>query len=197
MAAICVAALLATFIAELQPSVAAVAVYESAHAAPIQGSPSASVLVLTILHSARSWGHDRSFLDYLQLLEGLDFPASQLSVGLLVSEREEFEAVSAAAQANSFTNSISDFSIMYADSSEKKVPYVQRKVVLYEHTSRRRMIARLRNLAMYSFLKLHHTAVFWVDADVIRVPGAFPGTWLTRRRSDPTIVLADLQECTT
>ena len=170
-AAVCVAVLLATCLARMQPGSAAVAAFEAAHAATNAASAGADVLVLTILHNVRSWGHGRTFLDYVELLEGLDFPGGQLSVGVLVSERQEFEAVSTAAEASRFANSVADFSVMYADSSERKVPRDQRKVEFFEHTSRRRMIARLRNLAMHSFLKLHHTAVFWVDADVVRVPG--------------------------
>ena len=170
-AALCVAVLLATCMACMQPGSAAVAAFEAAHAAAGMASAGAHVLALTILHNGRSWGYRRTFLEHLELLEGLSFPGSQLSVGLLVSEREEFEAVSIAAEASRFANSVSDFSIMYADSSEKKVPRDQRKEVHFEQTSRRRMIARFRNLAMYSFLKPHHTAVFWVDADVVSVPG--------------------------
>ena len=172
LTAIRLAVLLATFGAHIHDGSAAVAVFQGAHAAPHKGSAGANVLVLTILHSVRSWGYDRTFLDHIQLLEGLEFPASQLSIGLLVSEREEFEAVSAAAKGSRFANSVSEFSVMYANSSEKKVSYAERKKLPFEHSSRRRMIARLRNLAMYSFLKPHHTAVFWMDADVVRVPGA-------------------------
>ena len=187
--AIHAAVLLATCMACMQPGSAAVAVFDGVHAAATTATAGANVLVLTILHNRRSWGYGRTFLEYVELLEGLDFPASQLSVGVLVSEREEFEAVSTAAKNSRFASSIFEFSIMYADSSEKKVPRDQRKVVLFEHTSRRRMIARLRNLAMYSFLKLHHTAVFWVDADVVGVPGALfeslPRPWLTCLQSYP------------
>ena len=155
----------------MQPGSAVVAVFDGVHAAATTATAGANVLVLTILHNRRSWGYGRTFLEYVELLEGLDFPASQLSVGVLVSEREEFEAVSTAAKTSGFANSVSDFSVMYADSSEKKVPRDQRKDAVFEQVSRRRMIARFRNLAMYSFLKLHHTAVFWVDADVVSVPG--------------------------
>ncbi|KAG0333162.1 hypothetical protein BG000_009431 [Podila horticola] len=136
----------------------------SAH--PVKGKQ--TILVLTLVRDHESWGDGRSFPDFLNIVQGFDYPMSNINLGVLASNKKEFKAIA---------NYI------------KQIPgdknfFAQIRVVLREmdagvsredrkdenaQRDRRRLIARLRNYLLYSTLR-DEDSILWIDSDMIRVP---------------------------
>ncbi|KAG0272499.1 hypothetical protein BGZ97_010968, partial [Linnemannia gamsii] len=141
----------------------------SAH--PVSGKQ--TVLVLTLVRNRESWGGDRSFSDFLSIVQGFDYPMSNINLGILASDKTEFMAI---------TDYIKQL-------PGDKNPFRQIHVILREKDNgisrehrkadnaqrdRRRLIARLRNYLLYTTLR-DEDSVLWIDSDMIRVPNDLLG----------------------
>ncbi|KAG0034881.1 hypothetical protein BGZ82_005571 [Podila clonocystis] len=136
-------------------------------AIPVPGNQ--TVLILTLVQNSKSWGHGRSFLDFMSIVQGFDYPMSNINLGVLASDEKEFEAI-----------------VEYIKQlpSDKKNFFPHIRVILREKDTgvsregrkddnaqrdRRRLIARMRNYLLYSTLR-DEDSVLWIDSDMVRVP---------------------------
>ncbi|KAG0377142.1 hypothetical protein BGX24_006644 [Mortierella sp. AD032] len=132
-----------------------------------------SVLVLTLVRNRESWAAGRSFSDFLNIVQGFDYPMSNINLGVLASDKEEFNAI---------TDYIKRLPV-------EKDSFRQVHVVLREKDAnisrgdrkadsaqrdRRRLIARLRNYLLYTTMR-DEDSVLWIDSDMIRVPNDLLG----------------------
>ncbi|KAI1292402.1 hypothetical protein EDD11_008790 [Mortierella claussenii] len=132
-----------------------------------------TVLVLTLVRDRESWGSDRSFSDFLSIVQGFDYPMSNINLGILTSDKKEFKAI---------TNYIKQL-------PGDKNPFRQIHVILREkdigisrgdrkdenvQKDRRRLIARLRNYLLYTTMR-DEDSVLWIDSDMVHVPNDLLG----------------------
>lgn len=127
-----------------------------------------TVLILTLVRDRESWGRDRSFHDFLSLVRGFDYPMSNIRIGVLASDKKEFDAITQYVQRLPGTDSLfprihvilreKDAGIARGD---RKGDNVQR--------DRRRLIARLRNYLLFSTLR-DEDSVLWIDSDMVKIP---------------------------
>ncbi|KAF9966121.1 hypothetical protein BGZ70_003251 [Mortierella alpina] len=141
--------------------------FSSPLAAPLRDNDKPTVLVLTLVRNHEGWGKNRSFLDFIQLVQSLDYPPSNLHLGVLVSDPQEYDTLSKIVHqwdSQPFFPKVrillrgKDVGIARED---RKQDHVQRE--------RRRLIARLRNYLLYSTLQ-DEEAVLWIDSDVTHIP---------------------------
>ncbi|CAO3570899.1 unnamed protein product [Mortierella alpina] len=125
-----------------------------------------TVLILTLVRNHEGWGTNRSFLDFIRLVQSLDYPPSHLHLGVLVSDPHEYDALSKIVR--QWPEPIfPKVRILLRGKGagiareDRKQDDVQRE--------RRRLIARLRNYLLYSTLQ-DEEAVLWIDADVTQIP---------------------------
>ena len=126
------------------------------------------VLVLTLVRDHESWGKGRNVQDFLTLVRRLDYPVSNINIGILASDQQEFNTIT------EYVNQL----------PEKGDPFSQVQVILREkdvgisrddrkgddvQRERRRLIARLRNYLLYSTLG-KEDYVLWIDSDMIQIP---------------------------
>jgi hypothetical protein len=172
-----------------------------------------SVLFLTSLRDASSWGHGRSFVDHFALLASLHSETSSgsSSLGLLVSDPEEFKRISCWIGGHLFSSSVmsqqgldcSGFSLTgwyQTKTIEKALRVVnfnhvtlihkphKQETVSREHRhddsvqkERRRTIARYRNVLQALALR-DEEALLWVDADIVQVPSDMLSRMLASKR---------------
>ncbi|KAF9079330.1 hypothetical protein BGX29_003502 [Mortierella sp. GBA35] len=166
----------------------------SAH--PVSGKQ--TVLVLTLVRNRESWGGDRSFSDFLSIVQGFEYPMSNINLGVLASDKKEFKAI---------TDYIKQL-------PGDKNPFRQIHVILREKDTgisredrkaenaqrdRRRLIARLRNYLLYTTMR-DEDSVLWIDSDMIRIPNDLLGRMIdsgkdvitTATRSGPSGDFIDL-----
>ncbi|KAF9543898.1 hypothetical protein EC957_000349 [Mortierella hygrophila] len=166
----------------------------SAHPVPKKQT----VLVLTLVRDRESWGADRSISDFLNIVQGFDYPMSNINLGILASDKNEFKAI---------TDHIKQL-------PDDKNPFHQIHVILREKDAnisradrkaensqrdRRRLIARLRNYLLYTTMR-DEDSVLWIDSDMIRVPNDLLGRMIdsgkdvitTATRSGPSGGFIDL-----
>jgi hypothetical protein len=126
------------------------------------------VLVLTLIRDHDSWGAGRSFKDFLKLVQGLDYPMSNVTIGILASDKREFKTITKYVnQLSEMEDSFSQIHVLLREKDvgisrdDRKEDEVQRE--------RRRLIARLRNYLLYSTLR-DEDYVLWIDSDMIQIP---------------------------
>ncbi|KAG0028191.1 hypothetical protein BGZ82_008557 [Podila clonocystis] len=127
-----------------------------------------TVLVLTLVQNNESWGGGRSFPDFLSIVQGFDYPMSNINLGVLASNKEEFNAITNyIKQLPRDKNLFPQIRVILREKDagisrrDRKADNVQRE--------RRRLIARLRNYLLYTAMR-DEDAVLWIDSDMIRVP---------------------------
>lgn len=134
------------------------------------------VLLAAIVRDHESWGEKRTFRDFLNMVTQFDYPRELLSVGILVSNEKEYELMKTtllALNKEQLTNKeyvFTSVKIIHRqmdmniprDTDKRHDPNIQKE--------RRRLLARLRNIALTTALEDTHDAVFWIDADIIRIP---------------------------
>ncbi|KAF9955271.1 hypothetical protein BGZ72_003894 [Mortierella alpina] len=134
----------------------------------LQDQATPTVLVLTLVRNHEGWGKGRSFLDFIKMVQALDYPMANIHLGILASDKKEFDTISEIV--NSWPEEEPVFPkvrMIYREKDigiarkDRKEDSVQRE--------RRRLIARLRNYLLYSTLR-DEDAVFWIDSDVTCIP---------------------------
>ncbi|KAF9573070.1 hypothetical protein EC968_009030 [Mortierella alpina] len=129
-----------------------------------------TVLVLTLVRNHEAWGKNRTVLDFMNLVESLDYPMANIHLGVLVSDKHEYDTISKTI--NRWTlDRPGVFPTIHLilraidggiSREDRKQDHLQRE--------RRRLIARLRNYLLYSTLQPDEQAVLWIDSDVTRIP---------------------------
>ncbi|KAJ3016403.1 hypothetical protein HKX48_004044 [Thoreauomyces humboldtii] len=128
-----------------------------------------TVMMATIVKDGESWGSGRDFSLYLHMLSLFEYPRSQITLSLLVSDQKEFENMKKQARESFQTleDPFHQITIFYAkfkggvSRADRHSPDVQKH--------RRRLIARIRNYLLS--VALHHEdAVLWIDSDISLIP---------------------------
>ncbi|KAF9932715.1 hypothetical protein BGZ67_004591, partial [Mortierella alpina] len=127
-----------------------------------------SILVLTLVNNHDGWGKDRSFPDFVKIVQSFDYPVANIHLGILVSDRDEFNTITDLVkrwpQEDPFFRKIrvifreKGVAIARQDRKDDNVQKV-----------RRRLIARMRNFLLYSTLG-DEDAVLWIDSDMTYIP---------------------------
>ncbi|KAF9949344.1 hypothetical protein BGZ72_008857 [Mortierella alpina] len=127
-----------------------------------------SILVLTLINNRDNWGKDRSFLDFVKIVQSFDYPIANLKLGILVSDKDEFNAIVDTVKRWPDDDPIfQKIRVIFREKSvgiarqDRKGDNVQKV--------RRRLIARLRNFLLYSTLG-DEDAVLWIDSDMTHIP---------------------------
>jgi mannan polymerase complexes MNN9 subunit len=137
------------------------------------GGTPPTVMVATIVRDSSSWSDNRTIDSYLDLIASFEYPSVKLSIALLVSHRAYFDELQPRLAEAIRLRGFRQVTLIYRD-IPLDIPYEQRHDYKYQK-ERRRTLARLRNLLLYSALRMEQ-AVLWLDADVTRVPPALLGT---------------------
>jgi hypothetical protein len=126
------------------------------------------ILILTILKNSTSWGCGRSFYDYLSLINGLDYPQKNITIGLLISDIAEFHRIKNIV-ARLQNSEIKWQLFHYKDPDE--IP-IQEKRMLHMQNRRRSMLAKLRNMLIKKTINIdpNISGVIWIDSDLIKIP---------------------------
>ncbi|KAF9136467.1 hypothetical protein BGX30_011170 [Mortierella sp. GBA39] len=136
----------------------------SAH--PVSGKQ--TVLVLTLVRNHESWGGKRSFSDFLSIVQGFDYPMSNINLGVLASDKKEFKAITDyIKQLPGDRNSFRQIHVILRE-KDANISREDRKADNAQR-DRRRLIARLRNYLLYTTMR-DEDSVLWIDSDMIRVP---------------------------
>lgn len=126
-----------------------------------------TVLIATMLRDNTSWSNDRTIESYLDLIASWDYPTVKISFALLVSSKVYFDELEANVAAAMRKRGFRHVTMIHRD-VPIEVPYEYRHEFKYQK-ERRRTLARLRNLLLYSALRSEQ-AVLWFDADVTEAP---------------------------
>ncbi|KAG0033313.1 hypothetical protein BGZ81_008783 [Podila clonocystis] len=136
-------------------------------AIPVPGNQ--NVLILTLVQNSKSWGHGRSFLDFMSIVQGFDYPMSNINLGVLASDEKEFEAI--VEYIKQLPGDKKNFFHHICVILREKDAGVSREGRKDDNAQRdrRRLIARMRNYLLYSTLR-DEDSVLWIDSDMVRVP---------------------------
>ncbi|KAF9560239.1 hypothetical protein EC968_006261 [Mortierella alpina] len=127
-----------------------------------------SILVLTLVNNHENWGQGRSFLDYLKLVQSFDYPMANIHLGVLVSDRDEFNAITDIVKR--WPEDDPFFPKVRVIFREKGAAVARNARKADEiQTTRRRTIARMRNFLLYGTLE-DEDAVLWIDSDMTIIP---------------------------
>ncbi|KAG0007706.1 hypothetical protein BGZ82_005184, partial [Podila clonocystis] len=67
--------------------------YRFTNPSAIPVSEKQTVLILTLVQNHKSWGNGRSISDFMSIIQGFDYPMSNINLGVLASDEKEFEAI--------------------------------------------------------------------------------------------------------
>ncbi|KAG0289146.1 hypothetical protein BGZ96_007214 [Linnemannia gamsii] len=138
---------------------------------PVPGKQ--TVLVLTLVRNRESWSGNRRFPDFLSIVQGFDYPMSNINLGILASDRTEFNAITD--YIKGLPDDKNPFGQIHVILREKDAGIARKdRKADNEQRDRRRLIARLRNYLLYTTLR-DEDSVLWIDSDMIRVPNDLLG----------------------
>ncbi|KAF9149649.1 hypothetical protein BG015_008557 [Linnemannia schmuckeri] len=141
----------------------------SAH--PVSGKQTG--LVLTLVRNHESWSAGRSFPDFLSIVQGFDYPMSNINLGVLASDKEEFNAITDyIKQLPGDKNFFRQIHVILRE-KDAGISRENRRADNAQR-DRRRLIARLRNYLLYTTMR-DEDFVLWIDSDMIRVPNDLLG----------------------
>ncbi|KAF9330634.1 hypothetical protein BG006_006412 [Podila minutissima] len=128
-----------------------------------------NVLVLTLVRDHKSWGQGRRFSDFMNIVQGFDYPLANINLGILASDKKEFNAI-----VNHIKQIPGDMTHFFPNIRvilREKDSGISRENRKDENAQRdrRRLIARLRNYLLYSTLR-DEDSVLWIDSDMVMVP---------------------------
>ncbi|KAG0232170.1 hypothetical protein BGW41_001960 [Actinomortierella wolfii] len=132
-----------------------------------------NILVLTLVRNHESWGGGRSFPDFVNLVRGFDYPMANINLGVLASDRAEFDAINNHIQSMSGGQDFFPQIHVLLREKDAGINRAQRKADNVQK-ERRRLIARLRNYLLYTTLR-DEDSVLWIDSDMVRIPNDLLG----------------------
>ncbi|KAF9292744.1 hypothetical protein BGZ74_000185 [Mortierella antarctica] len=100
--------------------------FSNPSAQPVPGKQ--TVLVLTLIRNHESWGQGRSFSDFMKIVQGFDYPMSNINLGVLASDKLEFTAIAnyikqiPGNKKNFFPQIHDEDSVLWIDSDMIRVP---------------------------------------------------------------------------
>lgn len=135
-----------------------------------------TMLILLTIGNEKSYGEGRSIKDFMETLETLKFDKNQISLGLLVGNDVEFQAVylyfesyfSSLTYKNSFDH-IHKVTLLTAPFIEKSFSQINRENRHSDSVQRlrRRTIARSRNFVLNNALENEKFTLF-IDSDIVK-----------------------------
>jgi len=127
------------------------------------------VLVLTILKDNRSWGKNRTLQSHLKVLESISYPKNLTSIGLLVSNQDEFKIMEEYLLREEFEQrGYRSVTLINKDFPIDIGRSIQERHDLRIQRMRRSLLARARNALLTHALR-DENYVLWVDADIIKM----------------------------
>ncbi|KAI0894107.1 glycosyltransferase family 62 protein [Annulohypoxylon nitens] len=128
------------------------------------------VLFLVLTRDGHSWSRDfrstrRTVYDFIDMLVSTDLDLTRVSLGLMTSSREEFEATKDAIKSLPFARVALFYREGDGGGPASKIPYEDRHKDEYQRL-RRGAIASARNYLMARSLQ-DESHVIWVDADIV------------------------------
>ncbi|KAG0010160.1 hypothetical protein BGZ81_002953 [Podila clonocystis] len=136
--------------------------YENPLAERVPGKQ--SVLVLTLVRDHQSWSGTRTVADFLKVVESFEFPHANINIGILVSNKEEFESIKEEIRHRELQPStFPKIQVLFRD-LDAGISREDRKNYDLQ-APRRRLLARLRNFLLFSTLR-EEDSVLWIDADM-------------------------------
>ncbi|KAJ3034761.1 hypothetical protein HDV00_004739 [Rhizophlyctis rosea] len=143
---------------------------------------STTVLILVLVQNNQSWGRNRTITNFWDMISTSTFPKPQTSFAFLVSDQEEYETMkrltlqrfdSSPASATTTPFPHPGITIHYRPQDSASVSRDARHDNGAQQ-ERRRNIARMRNVLLYSSLGSEEWVV-WIDADIVRLPEGLVG----------------------
>ncbi|KAI1089529.1 glycosyltransferase family 62 protein [Rostrohypoxylon terebratum] len=133
-------------------------------------STNPDVLFLVLTRDGHSWSRDfrstrRTVYDFIDMLVSTDLDLLRVSLGLMTSSREEFEAMKDAIKSLPFARVALFYREGDGGGAASKIPYEDRHKNEYQRL-RRGAIASARNYLMARSLQ-DESHVIWVDADIV------------------------------
>ncbi|KAG0092999.1 hypothetical protein BGZ93_007272 [Podila epicladia] len=129
-----------------------------------------NVLVLTLVRDRKSWGQGRKVSDFMNIVQGFDYPMANMNIGILASDKKEFNAIVnyIKQMSGDMTNFFPQIRVILREMDTGSISREERKADNAQR-DRRRLIARLRNYLLYSTLR-DEDSVLWIDSDMVMVP---------------------------
>ncbi|KAI8895666.1 Anp1-domain-containing protein [Globomyces pollinis-pini] len=125
------------------------------------------ILFLACIQNDQSFGFNRTFIDYLDLIRDQAIPSMPSNLGLLVSDKKLYHAIDSylfkhASTLNFYTITLLlDTTPSHTNRLNRHDDGIQRR--------RRKHIASLRNQLLYAAMGNEIGAV-WIDADIMKIP---------------------------
>ena len=132
---------------------------------------SPGIMILVIAQDAHSWSKDylstrRNIYDFLDLLISTDLDFKNVTLGLMTSERHEYDMAIKATENLPFAR----VALYYREEQVPKIAYADRHKP-HVQRQRRARISSLRNYLMLRTLR-DESHLVWIDADVVEIsPG--------------------------
>ncbi|KAI0883998.1 glycosyltransferase family 62 protein [Annulohypoxylon maeteangense] len=128
------------------------------------------ILFLVLTRDGHSWSRDfrstrRTVYDFIDMLVSTDLDLTRVSLGLMTSSREEFEATKKAVMPLPFARVALFYREGDGGGAASRIPYEDRHKAEYQRL-RRGAIASARNYLMARSLQ-DESHVIWVDADIV------------------------------
>ncbi|KAI1101491.1 glycosyltransferase family 62 protein [Jackrogersella minutella] len=128
------------------------------------------VLILVLTRDEHSWSRDfrstrRTVYDFMDMILSTDLDLTRVSLGLMTSSKEEFEATKAAIMPLPFARVALYYRENDGGGAAAQIPYEDRHKDEYQR-KRRGLIASARNYLMARALQ-DEAHVIWVDADIV------------------------------
>ncbi|KAI1504931.1 Anp1-domain-containing protein [Biscogniauxia marginata] len=149
------------------------------------------ILVLVLNKDEHSWSKDfrstsRNIYDFVDLLVSTDLDFTKVTLGLMTSSREQFDAAKKATQALPFGR----VALFYREDHGPDIDYSDRHNPDVQ-LQRRAAIAGLRNYLMLRALR-DERHIVWIDADIVELSGGIVQAMVghAARRADVGIVTA-------
>ncbi|ODQ78433.1 glycosyltransferase family 62 protein [Babjeviella inositovora NRRL Y-12698] len=150
-----------------------------------------NILFLLSIGPSNAYGEGRTFEDLLNFLHATEYPTEKLSLGLLIVNKEEFEAIDKRItqyyeEATPSTKKFQSIKLLYAPFLESSTLDREERHHNDKQKERRRTLARARNYLLYNTMD-HQDYVLWIDADIISLPDRILTTFVESDRDIITI----------
>lgn len=125
------------------------------------------VMLTTLVKDLESWGGNRTFASYMDLVASFDYPHDLLSISILVGSGSYYKEVEAEAPALVRKYGFRHITILHRGTNTGTSRENRHDHAL--QGQRRRTLAMLRNFLLYTALQ-QEEGVLWLDADVATIP---------------------------
>jgi len=128
------------------------------------------VIVLSVIGNSESYGKGRSLIDFLKVLESMEYDWNTVSLGILIGQEEEFNKVLEFFDKFEESSLFSRIVVIHANYIEKSnaIDRESRHEANVQK-ERRRNISKSRNFLLTNAIE-DESFTLWLDSDVVKVP---------------------------